>query len=128
MSVPIDVDLTQEAGKRAKAELKDWLAPELIARNIGPEGQTYGSSLVDRADRILMFIEDRENGVHDRWVNGVFVQGTLRVVNPDLEDEMQKQFEEDIAHSPLFGHTQTDDSIRESGATTAFDSPLEGII
>lgn len=125
MSTPLDVDLTAEAAKRASAELKDWLAPELIARNIGPEGQTYGTSLVGRADRILQFIEDRDMGVHDRWVNGVFVQGTLRVVNPELEDELQKQFAEDIAHSPVFGHTQTDDSIRESGATTAYD--LEGI-
>lgn len=127
MSVPIDVELMQEAGKRARLEAKEQLAPELIARNIGPEGQTYGTQLMSRADRILEFLEDRERGVHDRWVNGVFVQGTLRVVNPDDEDAAQKQFEEDIAHSPLFGHTQTDDSIRESG-TTAYDNPLEGII
>lgn len=125
MSVPVDVDLTREAAKRAKREIMDTIVPELMGRNIGPEGQTYGTQMIDRADRILMFLEDREMGVHDRDVNGVLVPGTLRTVNPELEDQMQREFIEDVKASPMFGHAQYMESIRESAATTAYD---EGVI
>jgi len=127
MAVPVDVDLTREAAKRAKREIMDTIVPELMGRNIGPEGQTYGTQMIDRADRILMFIEDREMGVHDRDVNGVIVPGTLRTVNPELEDKMQREFIEDVKASPLFGHAQYMDSIRESGATTEYDE-MQGVV
>ena len=121
MSVPVDVDLTREAAKRAKLEITQNLVPALIGRNIGPEGQTYGTQMVERDDRILMFMEDRQMGVHDRVVQGVLVPGTLRTVNPELEDEMQRDFIDDVNHSPMFSYTQTADRIRESGATEAYD-------
>jgi len=124
MSVPVDVDLTREAAKRAKAEIVRDLVPALLGRNIGPQGETYGTHLMERADRILMFIEDRAMGVHDRVVNGILVPGTLRTVNPELEDQMQRDFIEDVNASPTFGATMTDDSIRESAATSAYEGVM----
>ena len=123
MSDPLDWSMVQEAQRRAQMEILDEIKT-LTELNVGSQGETFGTQHMTIADRILAFIDDREMGVHDRVVNGILVPGTLRTVNPEVEDRMQREFLEDVQSSPMFSHLQYAENIRAEGT----ESMMQGVM
>jgi len=102
MSDPVDVEVTAEAAKRAKSELME-LFRDLIPRNVGTTGASYGMHDMERGDRILAFLERRESGSLE----------VLRGIAPHWYEKLVRDYEADVKAMPLFAHTQTAESIRE---------------
>ena len=90
MSSPIDVDIVNEAAKRATAEVLDYLTI-LVPMNLGPQGQTYGTKTMSREDRVLAFMEDAQSGALD----------FLFTVNEQFAKDYVDQFNRDVMASPV---------------------------
>lgn len=90
MSVPVSVELANEAAERAVREIADYqtIVTDL---NLGPQGQTYGTKTMSREDRILAFMEDAQSGALD----------FLKTVNERFYRDYVKGFVSDVMHSPV---------------------------
>lgn len=90
MSVPVSVELANEAAERAVREIADYqtIVTEL---NLGSQGQTYGTKTMSREDRILAFMEDAQSGALD----------FLKTVNETFYREYVRSFVRDVMASPV---------------------------
>lgn len=86
MSQPSDIELTEEAAKRAKLQLME-LFRELLPRNLGSGGESYGMVLMERGERILQFEEDARNGTLD----------IMQVQSPELYWEYVQEYIKDVS-------------------------------
>ncbi len=89
MSLPLDAELVQEAMERAQQEILDEMA-ELLALNVGPNGETFGTEHMTREDRILAFLTDAQSGAVD----------ALFTINPKFGEQYVKAYQRDLRAMP----------------------------
>lgn len=94
MSVPVSVELANEAAERAVREIADYqtIVTEL---NLGSQGQSYGTKTMSREDRILAFMVDAKDGALD----------FLKLVNEQFYRDYVHQFVRDVLASPIMRGT-----------------------
>lgn len=90
MSGPSDVEIVNEAARRAQVEVLDFLSV-LVPMNLGPQGQTYGTKTMSREDRILAFMEDAQSGALDFF----------KTVNERFYKDYVRGFVHDVMSSPV---------------------------
>lgn len=90
MVEPLDWQLLQEAERRALQEILDTVQT-LTEINVGPNGETFGSTQMSREDRILMFLEDARSGAVD----------ALGTINPKFQMAYIRQYQRDVRNSPV---------------------------
>lgn len=88
----IPTELVSDVRQQALDELME-LGPELVGALLGTDGSAPGDQSLTRGQRILQFIDDSNTGALD----------ILRVQSTWRFNERVKQFQEDIAASPLGG-------------------------
>lgn len=86
----MDVELVNEAAKRAEREVLDFLSV-LVPLNLGSQGQTYGTRTMTREDRVLAFMEDAQSGALDM----------LNTVNARFYKDYLRGFVRDVMASPV---------------------------
>lgn len=94
MSTPLDVEIIREAEKRAEAEIIE-LIQTLYELNTGTNGETFGTQVMSREDRILAFLDDARSGALD----------SLKVINERFYEQYIAQYRQDVAASPVLRPT-----------------------
>lgn len=95
---PADVELVNEASKRAVTEILDIL-DALQSMNVGSNGETFGTEHMSREDRILMFEDDVRSGALD----------CLYTINPKFAERYVKAYNRDVRESPQMQPVPTRD-------------------
>lgn len=90
MALPLDVEIVQEAQRRASQEIIDTITA-LYALNTGSNGETFGTQTMSREDRILAFLDDARSGALD----------SLGAINEKFQQQYIHQYERDVAASPV---------------------------
>ena len=83
--IPADVAIANEAADRARVELMG-IFKDLIPRNLGSGGESYGMVPMDRGERILQFEEDARSGALD----------ILKVQSPDIYWDYVQEYISDV--------------------------------
>lgn len=89
----IPTELVGDVRAQAMDELLD-LGPELIAALLGADGGAPGDANLSPAQRIERFIDDAQSGALD----------FLRIQSPDVYEQYVREFNDDVANSPLMQH------------------------
>lgn len=90
MSKPLDVDIIEEAEKRAEAEIIE-LIRTLYELNTGSQGETFGTRTMSREDRILAFLDDARSGALD----------SLGIINKKFQEQYIAAYRRDVAAGPV---------------------------
>lgn len=90
MALPLDVEIVQEAQRRAAQEIIDTIEA-LYELNTGTNGETFGTQSMSREDRILAFLDDAHSGALDN----------LGVIKKQFQEQYIAQYRHDVAASPV---------------------------
>lgn len=97
MASSLTPDIVDDARDRAIEKCVGVLIPA-IERQLRDDGTTYGDEPLSRGDRILRFQDWAQRGVLN----------TLRAVKPELYESVLRQYQRDIAESPIVTQREFD--------------------